>query len=393
MRVAIFTDTFLPEVNGVAQTLGRWVRYLEDQGIPCKVFAPDSGLDETAAYDYTMVESFYSIPFLLYPNCKLAIPRPIQLYHQLASFRPTLIHVATPFNLGLFGLYYARKHRIPLVASYHTHFDQYLSYYKLQWMEPMLWKYMLWFHQDCRRIWIPSQSALQHLRSKGFQQLDIWGRGVDTERFRPSSHKSSLRRRLGLKPDSFLYLYVGRMAPEKSIGVLMDAFERLPERLKHKSQLVLAGDGPLGESLRAQYSGDPRVRFMGFVRGEALSDLYSAADVFVFPSATETFGNVVLEAMASGTPVIGADAGGVADNIIHGQNGWLCTPQNAEMFANAMIALQEQPLVRDALAAMGRKYSIRQSWTYIFARLLESYKEAEAVRKKGQNSEWLVAEK
>jgi glycosyltransferase involved in cell wall biosynthesis len=393
MRVAIFTDTFLPEVNGVAQTLGKWVRYLEAQGIPCKVFAPESGLEGSSNYEYSMVERFYSIPFLLYPNCKLAIPRPLQLQKQLASFRPTLIHVATPFNLGLFGLYYSRKHSIPLVASYHTHFDQYLAYYRLQWMEPLLWKYMLWFHQDCRQIWVPSRSALLHLQAKGFQQLDIWGRGVDTERFRPSPQKNVLRSRLGLDPESFIYLYVGRIAPEKSVDVLLEAFQRLPASMREKSRLLLAGDGPQYRVLQDQYGSDPRIRLLGFVRGEALRDLYAAANVFVFPSATETFGNVVLEAMASGTPVIGADAGGVADNINHGQNGWLCTPGDPESFTNAMITLQDQPLVRDVLSAMGRKYAIRQSWTYIFDRLLESYKEADAVFKKGQNSERLIIEK
>lgn len=183
MRIALFTDTYEPDVNGVARTLARWVKYLEARNIPCKVYAPDHNRMEHVREN--MVERFFSIPFMLYPECRLAVPNPVSVRKSLLRFNPTLIHVATPFNMGLFGLRLAKKHDIPLVASYHTHFDRYLSYYRLQWMEPMLWRYMHWFHQDCRKIFVPSRSTLRHLRKKGFENLEVWGRGVDTKRFRP----------------------------------------------------------------------------------------------------------------------------------------------------------------------------------------------------------------
>jgi glycosyltransferase involved in cell wall biosynthesis len=213
MRVALFTDTYLPDVNGVANTLGRWVHYLESRGVECKVFAPSSEGAQQAGS--SIVERFYSLPFLLYPECRMAIPNPIHINKTLKAFQPDLVHVATPFNLGLVGLHYAKKNNVPIVASYHTHFDQYLSFYKLQWMEPMLWKYMLWFHQECRKIYVPSESTRLHLREKGLSRLEIWSRGVEGNRFHPCVSREKVWKSYGVDPDRFIILYVGRLAPEK----------------------------------------------------------------------------------------------------------------------------------------------------------------------------------
>ncbi len=379
MRVAIFTDTYLPEVNGVARTLGRWTDYLESQGVACKVFAPLSdGTSDSVRSGESMVERFFSIPFLLYPECKLAIPNPVHIKKTLRDFRPTLIHVATPFNLGLYGIHYARKHRIPLVASYHTHFDQYLAHYRFEWLEAMLWKYMLWFHSDCRKIYVPSRSTLEHLEDKGFSsEFEIWGRGVDCTRFQPNVDRVRVLAEFGVDSSKFVYLYVGRLAPEKSVDVLMDAWRALPEEIRANAQLVLAGDGPMYQELKEAAESDETgsVHMLGFVQGGKLAELYAASDAFVFPSATETFGNVVLEAMASGTPVIGAAAGGVKDNVAHGATGLLCEPGDAAGFAAAMERLHRNAGLRLMLSASGRDYALQQSWSSIFGRLLHSFRE------------------
>ncbi|WP_282939553.1 glycosyltransferase family 1 protein [Paenibacillus sp. RC67] len=371
MRIALFTDTFLPDVNGVAKTLGRWVKFLESKGAECKVFAP---CGEAEAYSHTkMVERYYSIPFLLYPECRLAIPNPIHLNKTLKAFMPDLIHVATPFNLGLTGLHFAKRNSVPLVASYHTHFDQYLSFYKLQWMEPMLWKYLLWFHQDCQRIYVPSRSTLLHLQKKGLQHLEIWSRGVETSRFHPIVDKERIVQQYGIQPRKFVILFVGRLAPEKSVDVVMETYFALPEPIRSASQLVITGDGPLYRPLLEQYEHQPDVTFTGFKQGQELSELYAAADLFLFPSETETFGNVVLEAMASGTPVIGSDAGGVKDIIEHGHTGILCPPGDIPQFVHAVELLYHNSVYRSQLSAAGRVYSLQQSWDHIFAGLYESY--------------------
>ncbi|WP_248929936.1 glycosyltransferase family 4 protein [Paenibacillus hamazuiensis] len=376
MRVALFTDTYLPDVNGVAKTLGRWVRYVESRGSFCKVFAPSSPEPESA--DLRTVERFYSIPFLLYPECRLALPNPVHVSRSLKQFAPDLIHVATPFNLGLTGMLYAKKHGIPVVASYHTHFDQYLSYYKLQWMENMLWKYMVWFHQECRKIYVPSRSALLHLQEKGLERMEIWGRGVETGQFHPFVDRKAVLGRYGIAPAKFVMLFVGRLAPEKSVDVLLEAWRSLSDEVARHAHLIIVGEGPSAETLRELCAHDPAVTFTGFVQGRELAELYAAADVFVFPSATETFGNVVLEALASGTPVIGAAAGGVRDNISHGVTGLLCPPGDASRFAAAMERLFREEATRAAMAAAGREYALKQSWDSIFSRLYASYAEVAA---------------
>lgn len=376
MRVALFTDTFLPDVNGVARTLGRWVDYLQSSGVPCKVFAPHSVHGSGGTPYDRMVERFAGIPFLLYPECRMAIPNPLQLRRLLDDFAPTLIHVATPFNLGLLGIRYAKKRHIPLVASYHTHFDQYLHYYKLPWMENVLWRYMAWFHQECRRIYVPSQSTLTHLAAKGFRGLEVWSRGVDVARFKPQAAvgRVHIRARYGIAPDTFVLLYVGRLAPEKSVDVLLRAYDALSPAVRRNARLVVAGDGPLLDELAEQRRRDDSVVFPGFVHGEALAELYAAADVFAFPSATETFGNVVLEAMASGTAVVGAAAGGVQDTVRHERTGLLCQPGDAAAFARAIERLHGDERLRGSLAEEGLRYSREQSWERIFSRLLDSYR-------------------
>lgn len=379
MRVALFSDTFLPDVNGVARSLGRWVDFLVAKKIPVKVFAPTSEHSRMSHFsDRDQIERFFSFPFFLYPECRLGVPNPVQIKKSLLAFDPTIIHVATPFNMGLYGNHYAKKRGIPLVASYHTHFDQYLNYYRLQWMEGLLWRYMGWFHQDCRKIFVPSRSTLEHLSAKGFQQLEIWRRGVDTSLFHPRLNRTDTLCQLGLSPDKFTFLYVGRLAPEKSVDVILEAYLAMSEHVRASSQLVVTGDGPLLQELKDGYSHrHASIYFPGFVEGEELASLYAAADVFVFPSETETFGNVVLEAMASGTPVIGANAGGVRDNIKHLQTGWLCQAGSVTEFSRAMETLFSDHGLREKLRSHGLAFSHEQSWERIFERLLLSFEEAE----------------
>lgn len=374
MRVAIFTDTFLPEVNGVARTLGRWVSYLESQGIPCKVFAPDHR-NYDASNDRNIVERFFSIPFLLYPECKLAIPNPINIKKTLKEFQPTIIHSATPFNLGLYGMHYAKKNQIPFVASYHTNYDQYLAHYKIQWIESTYWKYMLWFHQECRKIYVPSLSTQEYLEERGMKGLEIWGRGIDMSRFHPRGDRERSLKKQGVDPNKFVVLYVGRIAPEKSIDVVIDAYQGLKDPIRQNAHLIMVGDGPLYKEMLEKHGSKADITFTGFLEGADLSELFAAADVFLFPSATETFGNVVLETMASGTPIIGAAAGGVKDNIRHMETGILCEPNRPEQYTDALETLYGNEDLRQSLADAARNYCMLQTWDSIFSRLLASYRD------------------
>jgi glycosyltransferase involved in cell wall biosynthesis len=373
MKVAIFTDTYTPEVNGVAKTLERWTLFLEQQGIPCKVFAPEIN-DQHVDFGKTTVERFYSFPFLLYPEIKLAIPRPFHIKQTLKEFEPTIIHTATPFNLGLYGKRYALKNQIPFVASYHTNFEQYLPYYKIKWIEQVMWKYMDWFHQNCSKIYVPSESTLGSLALREYPNLEVWGRGVDTKLFHPDADRESVLGTYGIDPDTFVLLYVGRIAPEKSMDVLFDIMEGIPAHIRSLCHLMVVGDGPSLPELREKYGNDNSVSFHGFIEGKQLAELYAAADIFVFPSATETFGNVVLEAMASGTPVIGANAGGVKNSISHNETGILCEPGRVDQFVKAIVDLYENIELRYQLSIAGREYSLTQTWDSILHKLLDSYR-------------------
>jgi glycosyltransferase involved in cell wall biosynthesis len=379
VRLALFTDTFEPDVNGVAGTLGRWVDFMRRKGVPCKVFAPDAAERSSAAANFSSVERFSSLPFFLYPECRLALPNPIHIRRALHAFKPTLIHVATPFNLGLCGIHYARKYNVPLVASYHTHFDRYLPFYNLHWMVKMLWRYMNWFHQDCRQIFVPSVSTLGELKERGWEasRMAVWARGIDPLQYHPRVDRDALLMRHRISPDRFIVLYVGRLAPEKNVEVALAAFAKFQRDVCPNAMLVLAGDGPSGEALKRQAERECiPVHFLGFTAMPELQKWYAAANVFLFPSPTETFGNVVLEAMACGTPVICADVGGVADTVQHGVNGLLCESANVDAFSNALSLLYRDANLHSRLTARGRVYALRQSWDSIFDELLQRCKKA-----------------
>lgn len=369
MKIAIFTDTFAPDVNGVARTLKRFTDYLEVNGHEFIVFAPESTKESRFS---SHIHRFTSMPFFLYPECRLALPNMIQVKSKLQRFKPDLIHVATPFNIGLCGIHYAKKLNIPLVGSYHTDFDQYLSYYDLQIFSKILWKYMHWFHRSFEKIFVPSQETLKQLQKQKFKNLHIWGRGVDCSLFHPHYSNDELFKKYHIK-EKFLLSYVGRLAPEKDIDTLLQISHELPKELQHNIHWLIVGDGPYKEEMMKK--APINMTFAGYLTGETLAKVYANSHLFIFPSPTETFGNVVLEAHAAGTPVIGANSGGVKNIIQQGRTGYLCEPKNIEQFSNAIITLLTNPSLQLQMSDQARKYALTQSWNAIFDNLLDEYEE------------------
>ena len=369
MKIAIFTDTFYPDINGVARTLKRFTDYLDHQNIEFKVFAPETTTNE---YISENIHRFKSLSFFLYPECRLALPNVLHIKAELQSFSPDIIHVATPFNLGLCGVYYAKKLNIPLVGSYHTDFDQYLQYYDLQFLSKWVWKYMAWFHAPFQKIFVPSLDTLNGLKSRNFKNLDIWARGVDCRLFHPNYDKSSIRQKYGITK-KYVLSFVGRLAPEKDVSTLLSIAKALPPEMSEDIQWLWVGDGPLREELEAD--APENVQFTGYLNGQDLAEIYSVSDLFVFPSRTETFGNVVLEALASGTPVIGANSGGVKNVIQSDVTGKLCEPGNVDEFITAIMELLSHDSLRWQMSMEGRKYAMSQRWDLILDRLLSSYRE------------------
>ncbi|MEH7113122.1 glycosyltransferase family 1 protein [Neobacillus niacini] len=367
MKIAIFTDTFYPEVNGVARTLHRFTHYLERQGFSYKVFAPESVSNE---YVSDHIHRLKSLPFFLYPECRLAFPNFMQIKSEIERFSPDLIHVATPFTVGLSGVYYAKKFNIPIVGSYHTDFSDYLHFYDLEFLSKPLWKYMKWFHSPFQKLFVPSIDTLEKLNIRGFSNLEIWPRGVDCQLYHPNYKKENVRNRYRIS-EKLILTFVGRLAPEKDLHTLMKTANSLPAEIKQQVHWLIAGDGPLLDELKT--SAPLNMSFTGFLKGEGLAEVYSASDLFIFPSPTETFGNVVLEALASGTPVIGANSGGVRNIISMGVTGHLCEPGNAEEFTQRIVQLLTNDSLRRQMSLNARKYALTQKWDQIFENLVDHY--------------------
>lgn len=367
MRIALFSDTFYPEVNGVALTLNRLVRFLEHRQVPHQVFVPRVVDSDPFSSN---IHRFFSIPLFLYPECRFALPNYGAIREQLRRFGPDLLHMASPFNMGLCGLHYGRKFRVPHVASYHTHFDRYLAYYRLKFATPLLWRYMRWFHESCAATFVPSAETREQLLAQGVQRVELWTRGVDSHLFHPDKRSTAIREAHQIR-ERYIFLYVGRLAPEKDIDILQSIMERLPEPLNGQVHWLIVGDGPLVPDMRQRAPAN--VTFTGYLSGEALARAYAAADLFVFPSSTETFGNVVLEALAAGLPAIGAKSGGVQEIIRDGENGLLCPPRDADAFVRAVETLMQSPERLPAMGAAARAYALTQSWDAIFDGLLEQY--------------------
>jgi glycosyltransferase involved in cell wall biosynthesis len=367
MKIAIFSDTFYPDINGVAQTLKKFTNYLEGQHISYKVFAPNPASTE---YVSDHIHRLKSLPFFLYPECRLAFPNFIQVKSEIEQFSPDLIHVATPFTVGLCGVYFAKKLNIPIVGSYHTDFNDYLNFYDLEFLSNPLWKYMKWFHSPFKKLFVPSIDTLEKLKNRGFRNLEIFPRGVDCQLFHPNYPKELVLNRYGISK-RFLLTYVGRLAPEKDLKTLMKIADSLPPEINMQVHWLIAGDGPLLEEL--QMAALPNMTFTGYLKGVGLAEVYSATDLFIFPSPTETFGNVVLEALASGTPALGANAGGVKHIITNGVTGHLCETGNAEDFVTRIVQLLGNDPFRNQMSLNARKYALTQRWDQIFDNLLNHY--------------------
>lgn len=369
MRIVIFTDTFSPQINGVTKNLDLLLEYFDNHGIEFIVFAPDVGSVSGNKYEDKIVR-INSLDFFLYPELKFSFPNYFKFKKILADFQADLIHLVTPFNIGLTGLYYAKHNEIPFVASYHTNFDQYLGYYNIKFLEEAAWKYLKWFHNQALCNYCPSRDTLEQLKQRGFKNLDIWGRGINAEFFAPSYRDLNFRRQHNLE-GKIAFLYVGRLAKEKNISLLFDSFERLNKKYQDRIALIVTGDGPQADELKNDAS--TNIIFTGYQTGEELSRVYASADAFAFPSVTETYGNVIIEAMSSGLPVVAIMAGGIKENLIDGYNGIACYNNNLIEFTEKLEEIIIDNRLRKELAVNARKHALKQDWDDVFKRLLSSY--------------------
>lgn len=367
LRLAIFSDTYPPQINGLTRTLERMVPAIRARGGDVRVVTvadPDGPAEP-------LVERWPSIPFWAYPQLRIAAPSRGRALDLVERWKPTLIHSVTEFGVGLGGLVAAREARIPFVSSYHTHFEQYINFYDLGWLEAIAWPYLRWFHNSGRCTWAPSRTVADELAAHGFRDTRVWSRGVEHARFNPGWRSRALRERLGATDDTVLVAYVGRLAPEKGLDVAMAAMRVVLARAEGRVVFALAGDGPAEARYRAEAPG--AAVFAGRLTGRPLSEFYASADVFLFPSITETFGNVLLEAMASGLAVVAPDRGATTE---------LATPERALQFPardpDALAACVERlvadPALRRRLAAAALAAAQTRTWDAVFDALVSDYR-------------------
>ncbi len=348
MRIALVSDTYEPQVNGVTTVLRRMVEAIGLARHDAVVVAPEYPGQQPGSQPGELRIS--SMAFPPYPAIRLSLPAHRRVAHFLDAFRPDLVHVATEGPLGIVGRRYAIRRGLPLVTSYHTHWPRYTHDYGLPSLEPALWKWMKWFHGPAKLTQTPGTEARDALAEHGINAV-IWGRGVDTRRFHHDKRDVNLRRRLGAHDDQCIVLHVGRLAAEKNTAVLIRAFETARESLGNRAVFVIAGEGPMGERIAREL---PWVTRLGFLDRGTLAALYASSEVCVLPSYTETCGLVALEAMASGLPVIAADACGFKDNVLHQATGLLVPPRDPMAFAAAIAGLVLNAPLRRRMGAEAR---------------------------------------
>jgi glycosyltransferase involved in cell wall biosynthesis len=316
----------------------------------------------------------FGLPLPFYSQLRIGLASPMRLIRLLRPARPDLIHIATEGCLGLATLVAARWLNRPVATSFHTNFDQYLGHYGLAFFQHLARSYLRWFHNRTAITLVPSRSTRYKLEESGFERVGIWSRGVDGQFFHPRHRDEAFRRELGLWPTDLLLLYVGRLAPEKNLTALLDAYRtlqmHLEPALRERVWLALIGDGPLADKIRG--SRLPRLLLPGFQTGLPLARWYASADVFAFPSRSETFGNVTLEAMASGLPVVAFDCPEMRERITPGQDGLLATL--SEGLAPSLELLCRKDELRRRLSTTAQQTAARWDWESVFDQLEEHYR-------------------
>ena len=371
MKIAFFTETFLPKVDGIVTRLTKTIEYLIRNGDEVIVFCPEGCPDN---HKGAKVIGVAAMPLPLYPELKLGLPGPA-VSDALDAFKPDLIHVVNPAVLGLGGIWLAKTNNIPLIASYHTHLPKYLEYYGMGMLEPLLWELLKAAHNQALLNLCTSTAMVKELETKGIKRTALWQRGVDTESFRPELRSQEMRKKLlGKYPDTgCLLIYVGRLSAEKQIERIKPVLENIPE-----ASLALVGDGPYRSQLEKIFE-NTKTNFIGYLSGDELASAYASGDIFLFPSSTETLGLVLLEAMAAGCPVIGANKGGIPDIINDEINGCLYDPEESDKGEKSLIEATKKILIdknkKEQMRKAAREEAEKWDWNQATLQLRKFYKD------------------
>lgn len=367
MRIDIVTETFPPEVNGVATTLARFVDGLAERGHAVRVLRPRQDRDPPGAasvscrgYPEVLLRG---MPIPRYPQLRLGLPAPRAMRRMWGAESPAVVHIATEGPLGWSALRTARAMGLVVTSDFRTHFDAYSAHYGIGWLRRPITSYLRRFHNGTAATMVPTRALRDRLAAGGFERLSVVGRGIDTALFDPARRSEALRARWGAGPDTPVVLHVGRLAPEKNPSALGATFDAI-RRHAPRARLVLVGDGPSRTRLQQRF---PDAVFAGMRAGEDLATHYASADLFLFPSETETFGNVTLEAMASGLAIVAYDYAAAAEHVVHEHSGLLAPLGNARALISAAVSLATDVARARALGANARLAAQALQWDRLVA--------------------------
>lgn len=369
LRIALVTETWAPEINGVAMTLGRMVDGLIARGHRVQLVRPRQALSDRAADGPGFEEVLaHGMKIPKYEGLRFGLPARTRLFRLWSRQRPDLVHVATEGPLGWSAVSASIRLGIPVTSDFHTNFDSYSAHYGVGWLERPVAAWLKRMHNRTAVTFVPTRAMAQDLRARGYRSVEVIARGVDTELFNPARRSAALRASWGVAADELAVVWVGRVAPEKNLRLVLEAFAAIRRRTPN-ARLVIVGDGPLRKSLQ---DGNPDVVFAGARRGEDLAAHYASGDLFLFPSLSETWGNVTLEAMASGLCVVAYDCAAAAEVIASGGDGLLVRPGAAAAFvAESVVAASDRDL-RARIAEAARRRSESLDWERINDRFATS---------------------
>lgn len=366
MHILFITETYPPEINGVARTIQRMCHGLIDLGHQVYLIRPKQRRIKSVDSKVTRECLTIGLPLLGYTGLQFGLPAGKQIRQILDEYPIDSAYIATEGFLGRSALNICRKRGIPVLSGMHTNFHQYSTHYGVGLIKPLVIAELRRFHNKCNATLVPTQTMADQLAEKKFARLRVWPRGVDTKAFNPSHRQSVLRKTWGLADNDLAVIYVGRIAPEKNINLAFEAFQAIKKN-HPTARFVLVGDGPSKNWLHQVY---PDALFVGTKVGQELAEHYASGDIFLFPSLTETFGNVVLEALASGLAVISYDMAAAGQLIEHGKNGMLVSVDDSSAFVEQASELADHPDLLMQLKCHAVETAAQQGWDKI-NRLLE----------------------
>jgi len=371
LRVALFSGNYNYVRDGANQALNRLVGYLLREGVHVRVYSPT--VKEPA---FPATGDLVSIPAVPIPGrseYRLPVALPAGVRRDLAQFKPNVVHVSSPDIVGHRAVTWARRRKIAAVASVHTRFDTYLAYYHLQALEPLARDIMRRFYHRCEVVLAPAETTAAILRAQRMNRdIALWARGVDREQFNPERRDMAWRRSMGIRDDEIVISFLGRIVMEKGLDVFSDAIHAFADR-GFKPRVLVIGEGPARPWFEQQL---PKAIFTGQLTGNDLARALASSDLFLNPSITEAFGNVTLEAMACGLPVIAAESTGATNIVRDRLTGTLVDGTEPDEFADALEAYSRDPDLRRRHGEAGLAIAKTMDWDSINATVIRAYKHA-----------------